>query len=179
MSLSNKQLGVLKGMIIGFLLALSILLFGAYLNPFGFSGGMPLLERLSTAILWCLVPILFLVVSVGRLAKHRFFTPEDIDGGGLSNGTEQARLLQALIQNTLEQTVLATFAYVFWSVTMPAKWLSVVPIASMAFGVGRVLFFAGYKQGAPSRAIGFTLCFYTTALMIFFTAGYSAWQMLC
>ena len=130
MSLSNKQLGVLKGMIIGFLLALSILLFGAYLNPFGFSGGMPLLERLSTAILWCLVPILFLVVSVGRLAKHRFFTPEDIDGGGLSNGTEQARLLQALIQNTLEQTVLATFAYVFWSVTMPGTGSKFISSAS-------------------------------------------------
>ncbi|SET22762.1 MAPEG family protein [Thalassotalea agarivorans] len=178
MSLTAKQKGVLKGMLIGFLLALSILVLGSNLNPFNFNESLGVIDRLQIAILWCLVPILFLTVSIGRLARHRFFTPQDIDGSGLTEGTEQAKLLQALIQNTLEQTILAVMAYFIWSVAMPSHWLSVVPIAALAFGLGRILFFKGYQKGAPSRAVGFTLCFYTSALMILSTLGYLVWQQI-
>jgi len=45
-----------------------------------------------------------LLICIARLAKHRFFTPEDINGSALTSGTERARLLQALLQNTREQT---------------------------------------------------------------------------
>ena len=54
---------------------------GSYLNPFGYHESLHLFDRLSVAILSSLVPAIFLAVSIGRLANHRFFTPEDIDGG--------------------------------------------------------------------------------------------------
>lgn len=84
----------------------------------------------------------------------------------MAQGTKQAQLLQSLLQNTLEQSVLAIVAYCAWAVVMPTVWLSVVPLAAIAFAVGRVMFFVGYKDGAPSRAIGFTLAFYTSAAML-------------
>jgi hypothetical protein len=112
------------------------------------------------------VPGLFLGLSVGRLARHRFFTPQDIDGGGLTNGTHEARILQSLLQNTLEQFALAFAAYLAWAVIMPVLWLSVVPLAAITFGIGRVLFFAGYKEGAPHRAVGFALTFYPSMVML-------------
>ena len=105
-------------------------------------------------------------MSIGALARHRFFTPEDIDGGGLTNATGTARTLQAVIQNTLEQSVLALLAHLAWAATVPHRWMAVVPVATALFVLGRVLFWRGYAHGAPSRAIGFGLTFYPSVLMI-------------
>lgn len=165
MTLDNKQKGVLKGMLIGAACALAIIIFGAWLNPFFFQSGLNDFARLSVAIKASLLPAVFLAIAIGRLAKHRFFVPEDIDGNGLSQGSHQAILLQSLLQNTLEQFALAIIAYCAWAIIMPSEWLSVVPLAAIAFALGRVMFFIGYIKGAPSRAIGFTLTFYPSIIM--------------
>lgn len=177
MALSKTQSGILSGMAAGAGCALAIVILGAWLNPFLFLPNLSIAARLSTAVQAALVPAIFLLISVGRLAKHRFFTPEDIDGAGLSVGTGQAKLLQALLQNTLEQLGIAVIAYLAWAVVMPSTWLSVVLLASFAFGVGRILFFVGYRHGGPSRALGFTLTFYPSAIMLAVTAGAELWRL--
>jgi hypothetical protein len=176
MSLTEKQVGVLKGMMVGASIAACIVIFGSYLNPFDYSESLNEVDRLSIAVSSCVIPTVFLGASIGRLAKHRFFTPEDIDGGGLSTGTQQANVLQSLLQNTIEQSLLATLVYFAWSIVMPATWLSVVPIAALSFGVGRLLFFRGYKGGAASRAIGFTLSFYPSIIMLIGIVGFLIWR---
>jgi len=100
------------------------------------------------------------------LARHRFFTPEDIDGGGLTGGSERAEMLQATLQNTLEKSVFAVLVHLVWMVTTPVAWAFTVPIAVILFVVGRILFMRGYGGGAPSRAVGFTLTFYPSFLML-------------
>lgn len=176
MSLTEKQIGILKGMLLGAFIALCIVGLGSYLNPFGYQESLNTIEKLKVAFLSSIIPTVFLAASIGRLARHRFFTPEDIDGGGLSNGSAQATLLQSLLQNTFEQTLLASLVYCAWSVVMPATSLSVVPIAAISFGLGRILFFTGYKKGAPSRAIGFTLSFYPSIIMLGAIIGTLLWQ---
>jgi uncharacterized MAPEG superfamily protein len=109
---------------------------------------------------------LWLGVSIGYLARHRFFTPEDIDGSGLTQGTEQAGVLQSTLQNSLEQTVFAVLAHTIWAVTMPSSWMTAVPAAAILFICGRILFARGYRGGAASRAIGFALTFYPSVLML-------------
>lgn len=104
----------------------------------------------------------WLLIAVGRLAGHRFFTPEDIEGGGLTEGTAKAKLLQSLIQNTLEQAVLAVIAYGAWLWLGPEERAGLVVVCAILFSIGRLLFFAGYSRGAPWRALGFTLTFYPT-----------------
>lgn len=178
MALSEKQLGVLKGMVLGIVCALAIVFLGASLNPFAFDNLLSFSDRLSIAIMSGVIPIVFLTFTITRLARHRFFTPEDIDGGGLTEGTHRAKELQSLLQNTLEQSLLAIVVYSAWSVVMPTTWLSVVPIAAIAFGLGRVFFFAGYKNGAPSRAIGFTLSFYPSVVMLIGIVGMIFWQQI-
>ncbi len=178
MPLTEKQLGVLKGMIIGASIALCIVLLGCYLNPFGYQESLNRIDMLGIAILSCLIPAVFLAASIGRLAKHRFFTPEDIDGGGLAKGTKQAKLLQSLLQNTFEQTLLASIVYCAWSVVMPATWLSVVPLAALTFGLGRILFFRNYKNGAAPRAVGFTLSFYPSIIMLIGIVGVLIWRQI-
>ena len=170
MVLSIKQRGVLKGMIAGatvtVVVIVGMIVAAPELLPLEASTG----ERIAFALRADAFIALWLGVSVGMLARHRFFTPEDIDGGGLTRGTETANILQASLQNSLEQTVLAVLAHLTWAVLMPASWMSVIPAAVVLFLIGRVLFLRSYRGGAPSRAVGFTLTFYPSMLMLIIVA---------
>ena len=178
MALSNTQLQVLKGMLGGAFTAALIVSVGSFWNPANIGDSVSLDLRIKIIVLSFLPPGLSLVVFVGRLAKHRFFHEADINGSGLTRGTEEAKVLQAVIQNTLEQLVVALIAYTAWGVSMPANTLSVIPIAGVAFIVGRFLFAAGYKKGAPARALGFTLCFYTTLAMLLVVTFFSLFKLM-
>jgi uncharacterized membrane protein YecN with MAPEG domain len=123
------------------------------------------------ALRWDVLIVLCLTANIGLLARHRFFTPEDIDGGGLTKGTAQAQVLQATLQNTLEQTVLALSVHAVWAAEMPASWQAVIPAAAILFFIGRVLFWRGYARGAPGRALGFALTFYPTVAMLLLIVG--------
>lgn len=157
MAFTRTQAGVAAGMAVGFALTLA-----AFLWP-----RLPAVDqdpqaRLSLWFACAIFVSAWLLVSVGRLAGHRFLTPADIDGGGLSEGTPRAKLLQSLIQNTLEQVMLAVGAYGAWLWLAPPSRHGLVVVCALYFAVGRLLFFAGYGRGAPFRALGFTLTFYPT-----------------
>lgn len=121
--------------------------------------------RMNLAAAVMLAPAVSLLICIARLAKHRFFTPEDINGSGLTPGTERAKLLQALLQNTLEQAALAVPVYIAFAMAVPEAYLGAIVMAPAMFFVGRICFFVGYASGAPSRAFGFALTFYPTALL--------------
>src|SRR5438128_2262774 len=108
--------------------ALSIGMFAAFyvLQWPQFTSQPPIAQRLKLAALAGLAPAAILFISIARLAKHRFTTPQDIDGGGLTEGTERAKLLQALLQNTLEQTVLAIPVYMAASLVLRERLLPLV-----------------------------------------------------
>jgi hypothetical protein len=128
----------------------------------GLSPGPTDVEARLAAWLACdLAAAVWLAIAVARLARHRFFSDDDIDGA-LGPGTARAAVLQSLVQNTLEQTVLAVVAYGAWLLVRPAGPMSTVFIAVGCFGVGRLLFFLGYDRGAAARAFGFALTFYPT-----------------
>jgi len=117
-----------------------------------------------------LVPAFWTILSVGRLARYRFFNPQDIDGAGLSKASEGAKVLQAVLQNTLEQSVIAAIVYVAAGITLPVSWLPLAPTATILFFIGRILFVAGYSSGATSRSVGFALTFYPSVALFVATA---------
>ena len=160
------QRGVAQGMALAVGMVIGGFALALLLGPAGSAIGSDLQYRLALAGWSVLAPVVILAVCVARLARHRFFTPEDIQGSGLSTGTDRARLLQAVLQNTLEQACIAVAAYFAAAMIVPASFLALVPAAALMFVVGRVLFLAGYAQGAPSRAFGFALTFYSSVLLI-------------
>ena len=176
MAMTEKQTGVLRGMMIGTAIAVAVVVIGAWYNPLNINESSDEIDRLGIAIKSALLPAVFLVISVARLAKHRFFTPEDIDGGGFSQDTKRARVLQSLLQNTMEQFCIAFVVYIAWAIVMPATWMSVVPLAAIAFVIGRIMFFTGCEKGAPARSVGFTLAFYPSILMLICIIGNLVWQ---
>ena len=160
---TRTQIGVAAGMAGG--LAVTIAAFSWPVLPAVQADGE---ARLTAWFACAAFAAIWLLISVGRLAGHRFFTPADIDGGGHTEGTPQARLLQSLIQNTLEQTMLAITAYGSWLWLAPEGRRGLAIVCAMLFGLGRLLFFAGYAYGAPFRALGFTLTFYPTVGLYLF-----------
>ena len=170
MTLTARQRGVARGMAIAATCTLVAIAASAAWQPAALLPGDNTVARIAFAFKWDLLPAVCLLVAIGRLARHRFFTPEDIDGGGLFSATPRAQVLQSVLQNTLEQVVLASLAYSIWAVAMPHAWLGSIPAAAVLFVVGRLLFFHGYERGASARAIGFALTFYPSALMLIASA---------
>jgi uncharacterized membrane protein YecN with MAPEG domain len=168
MAFTVKQRGVLKGIIIGVTITVVVIVGAIFFGRAVVAPDAAVGERIAFALKADACIALWLAISIGLLARHRFFTPEDIDGGGLTHGTETANILQATLQNSLEQTVLAVLVHLAWAVLMPANWMSAIPAAVVLFLCGRVLFLSGYRKGAPARAFGFALTFYPTVLMLVF-----------
>ena len=165
MLIDAKQKGVLRGMgPAGAISALALVCGVLWPLPFM----LPAAEtaaRIARALTWDTVVLAFLVFSIGRLAQHRFFTPDDIDGSGLTQGTDRARVLQAILQNTLEQSVIAVLAHLAWAATMPPGWQGAIPVAVILYAIGRIAFIRGYTGGAGARAFGFAITFYPTVMM--------------
>jgi hypothetical protein len=109
---------------------------------------------------------LCLTFCIGRMATHRFLSPEDIDGDIHRCDSPKGVELQRILQNTLEQAVLAAFAYTIWAAITPDNLLGILLVAPALFVFGRILFIALHSRGAGSRAIGFSLTFYPTVILI-------------
>lgn len=178
MALSEKQLGVFKGMALAMTVAVLTIIIGIYLDPFSYELVENIQGRIEILGLSVILPTVTLVASVARLAKFRFFSPDDIDGNALTKASENASLLQTLLQNTLEQLVIAISVYTAWCFLMPASWLSVLPLCSVLFALGRILFFKGYKNGPASRSFGFALTFYSTVLLLLLLVVHQLWEVV-
>jgi uncharacterized membrane protein YecN with MAPEG domain len=161
-SLAIKQRGVIKGI----LTAISLIAITFVLTIFFFPSTSPdsFPETLIFSLKWDLLIALSLTINIAMLAKHRFFSEQDIDGGGQANNSEEAKILQSTLQNTLEQSTLAFLIHTIWSATLP-QCINIIPAATILFIIGRILFWKGYRHGAQSRALGFALTFYPSALM--------------
>ena len=178
MELSEKQKGVVRGVIPAALITVITLCGLSWFTPVGL---LPLDEpsaRLAWALQWTLLPMLALMISIMGVANYRFASPADIDGSGLTAGTNRVLVLRAILQNTLEQAVLAVVAYCIWSVTMPLRWLGVIPAAALLFVMGRVLFARGYERGAAGRATGFGLTAYATFALLITSALALAYRVI-
>ena len=178
MDLTDKQKGVVRGVLPAAVLVAVGLCGVSLLIPLSALPHDQPGARLAWALQWSLLPVLTLVVVIARVGNYRFSSPEDIDGSGLTNATPQIQILRAVLQNTLEQTLLAVGAYLIWAATMPMHWLRVIPVAAALFVAGRVLFARGYSKGAPGRAMGFGLTMYATAAMLAMLAVVLSYRLL-
>jgi hypothetical protein len=165
-NLTDKQKGVVRGVIPAAALSAVGLCGAPLLLPLSTLPGDEPGARIAWAVQWALLPVLTLMVSVARVGNYRFYTPEDIDGSGLTSGTPRIQVLRAVLQNTLEQTVLAVTTYLIWAVVVPRSWLWSIAMAALLFVAGRIFFARGYTHGAPGRALGFGLTAYPTFGML-------------
>jgi len=169
MALTDKQRAGIKGEITGAIITIVVLSAGIAFIPTSLTPDSTVGERLAFTLKADILVIVWLARCIGMIGRHRFHTPEDIDGAGLTTGTPQAKVLQATLQNTLEQAVLAIVVHLIWAVVMPVSWISGVLAGAGLFFVGRLLFIRRYEGGGPSRALGFALTFYPSIVMLLIT----------
>src|SRR3954462_2196597 len=165
--LDSEQRGVAIGMASAFLTAVAMLALAAIFAGARIAASASMEFRLEILAASLIAPATSLFICIARLAKHRFFTPEDINGSALTEGTSRAKLLQSLLQNTLEQVALALPVYFICASIFPSHLLGLIPAAGAMFFVGRILFYVGYSGGAHSRAFGFAFTFYPTVVLGF------------
>ncbi|MGL5335187.1 MAG: MAPEG family protein, partial [Enterovibrio sp.] len=163
--MNKEQRGVVVGIALATLLSIGLFFLAAFYGKATIAAEATTEFRLKFLASCFLILSLPLIICIARLAKHRFFTPEDLNGSALSHGSAQAKLLQALLQNTLEQAVLAVFVYFACAFLFPPYLLPLIPTAACMFLVGRLLFFLRYTGGASARAFGFAFTFYPTILL--------------
>src|SRR3546814_3958754 len=80
MALQETQRGVLRGMLAALATASLVLLAAVLWPPGSLVPLAGLQSRIAAALQWEAGVLVCLVIAIGSLARHRFFTPADIDG---------------------------------------------------------------------------------------------------
>ncbi len=158
--LGAKQRGVAVGMVLGLVVAVAVLAIGARLAAWGPPGGS--IETLGAAIA---ILGLWVAASIGNVARLRFFDPRAIDAATMGGDPPGLRIADAVLRNTLEQTVLAALAYAALAAVLTGSAPTIALLVG-CFSVGRMMFWAGYAGGAANRAFGFALTFYPSVLAL-------------
>lgn len=154
----GKRMKIGFGMVLGVLWALAVVVLPGL-------GPQPFIP-LNLALIYAFLPMgLFLLLVIGRLAARRFLDDAVIDGDRFPTGS-RGEIDQRVLTNTIEQGVLALLIWPF-----VATWLGAVTVIVMglAFGVARLLFWAGYHLSPPLRAFGFAASFYPTVFALIWT----------
>ncbi len=145
-----------------------------------FGPAVPLYRRLATAIMVDLTVVAWLAGGIANVARLRFFSPTDIAGSGgaeASSGASTAvRDASAVLQNTLEQVVLAVSVHIAAAVLIERSATLLIALG-LTFTIGRIAFWRGYSHGAQARAFGFALTFYPAVVTLLVVAGFVVVRM--
>jgi uncharacterized membrane protein YecN with MAPEG domain len=146
--------------------AAALIAIGTIASTVDFAGGaLSPAGRLARALEADLFVVFWLFAAIANVARLRFFSPQDIGGSAGESTGEDVRRASAILQNTLEQTVLAVPVHLALAALFARPMPLIFALAAL-FCVGRLLFWAGYAHGAPGRAFGFALTFYPTAFSL-------------
>jgi len=114
-----------------------------------------------------LIPVVFnYLLSIFAVVMHRAGSEHAIDGSAFSKETRELCVLRAILQNTLEQTVLLSFTHIIWILVIPDPFLCLQPVSVILFLLGRFMFVRGYKHSTRGRADGFSLSFLSSVVLI-------------
>lgn len=120
----------------------------------GVAASMRLADRLAFTLKWDLLIFMWLAGSVGAVSQKRFWTPADRHGSAYGELSSALAVRSANLQNTLEQTVLASGAHLILATVLREDGMVLMPLLVLLFLVGRATFAVGYARGAIARAVG-------------------------
>ena len=158
--MSTEQKQVFTGMLAALAVTAVVLGLTYWLSQTGYDR-----IRLSAPAASALV-CLALAFSIATIARKRFFDSEIIGGAGYDRPGSPVAVDRAVLQNTVEQSVLAVAAYQGLASVAPTAAGALLPALAALFLAGRALFVARYRKGAGARAFGFALTFYPTMVAL-------------
>ncbi|HQR88232.1 MAG TPA: MAPEG family protein [Caulobacter sp.] len=160
MPLSPDQMGIVRGS------ALALAIAGATLaaawawlpaQSMGVAPGFDAGERLVYALKTALPVFLWLAIAIRGVSGRRFTSPADIRGSAFAPPSPELKVPVAILQNSLEQTVLFMGAHLILAAVLRDGELVLLPTMVLLYMAGRVCFAVGYARGASGRAFGMAL----------------------
>lgn len=112
-----------------------------------------------------LFPGLVMAAMIGRIAQRRFFDDAIIDGDPFTPHSA-AEIDARVLQNTVEQIVLALALWPVAGHLLAVDGPGVVLTLGIGFAIARLLFWVGYHISPPLRAFGFAATFYPTIMVV-------------
>ena len=140
----------------------------------GVATPMTLADRLAFVLKWDLLIFIWLGGSVGAVSRKRFWTPADRHGSAYSESSPALAVRRANLQNTLEQTVLASSAHLILAAVLRGEELVLIPLMVLLFLVGRAAFAIGYARSPIARAFGMAV----TGAPVGFAYVLAAWLIV-
>lgn len=167
MTLSADQMGIVRGSALAPLIAGAALgAAWAWLPPqlVGVGEGLTAGDRLAYALKAELPVFLWLAGAVRAVSSHRIKSTADIRGSAFAPPSPKLAIPVAVLQNSLEQTVLFLGAHLILATVLRDAELVVLPAMVALYFAGRITFALGYGRGASGRDFGMAL---TAAPIIF------------
>ena len=155
MTQADNDNTVKTGMVVGVFVTLVSFLVLYLLFP-QYDAEVILVERFQLAIQCLVFPAAFFVITVVRIGMQRFGNSSDDPTKTVANSQAMAIDLRVL-SNTHEQIVLFALNTLCLAMLLPFAFLSLLPVYSAVFVIGRVLFWAGYRYNVLWRAPGFAM----------------------
>ena len=159
-SYSQEQRGVMLASTLAVAVCAAILVASyAWLpgSAFGLHGGMDAGERIAFALKADMLVFLWLAGCVRAVSAGRFSSPADIRGSAYAPPSPAIAVKAAVLQNSLEQTVLAAGAHLSLAAVLRGDELVLIPALVLLYLAGRVSFATVYARGAAARAFGMAL----------------------
>ncbi len=157
---SSDQMGIVRVSALALALAVAGLVGGyVWLPPYSL-GLRPVLdvgERIAFTLKADILMFIWLAGCVGAVSRGRFYSPADIRGSAFGPPGRAIAVRAAVMQNSLEQTVLAFGGHLTLAALLRGAELTLIPLLVALFLVGRLSFAFGYAKGAAGRAFGMAL----------------------
>ena len=126
-------------------------------SAFGLHAGMDAGERIAFALKADMLVFLWLAGCVRAVSSGRFRSAADIRGSAYAPPSPAIAVQAAVLQNSLEQTVLAVGAHLGLAAVVRGDELVLIPSLVLLYLAGRVSFAAAYPRGAAARSFGMAL----------------------
>lgn len=177
MAFDHEQKSIVLQSALAVLLAATVLTTGYWWLPpeqVGLTGSMDLANRIAFALKWDLPIFLWLAGCVGGVSQGRFWTPADRHGSAFGGPSKAIAVRAAVLQNSLEQTVLAVGGHVILATVLVGSELVLIPLLVLLYLAGRATFAWGYARSPIARAFGMAL----TAAPIGFAYVLAGWLVV-
>lgn len=174
MAFDSEQLGILRGSALALAIAIAVLSAGyAWLPPawLGLREEMSLGEQIAFALKFDVPLFLWLAWCVREVSKRRFRSSVDRKGSAFARPSEEIAIHLAVLQNSLEQTVLAFGAHLVLATVLRGTELVIIPLLVALYLTGRVSFSLAYPHGAARRSFGMALTAAPTVVSYLLATG--------
>ncbi|MBY0242346.1 MAG: MAPEG family protein [Burkholderiaceae bacterium] len=157
---NSDQMGIIRASAIALALAATCLVVGyVWLPPslLELNSTMDFGERITFTLKADILIFIWLAGCVRAVSSGRFHSSADIRGSAFGPPSRAISVRAAVLQNSLEQSLLAFGGHLTLAALLQGPELRLIPLLVTLFLVGRVAFAFGYAKGAAGRAFGMAL----------------------